>query len=304
MTTRYDTPELADQSASSPTRPTAINGAAPDNARSEAAAKATSEAIADIDPQAKRSAMLARIELSLTERDIFKRAPMMVAAMKIGGAQHSFTEDDVKQDRSRLAFTESTLRWATDTNSASVGRSMVELVEVVEVVEVAQARNWRGLRVTGGEEFRRLIWLQASRRGMKAVGYEPKPADLEMPRRERETWQTRRIEAAREVGSSDASAPSEKPSARGGGHRSVLVAIEAILIAKKVPQARRQARRRAKRRAKRQAVLAAATQPLALSTTAAKIKVYDRSAGRHRPIPPLATDLKRTQDTAAATRIR
>ena len=66
---------------------------------------------------------------------------------------------------------------ATDTNSSSVARSMVD---------VAETRNWRALRVSGNEDFKRMVWLEASVRGVKTLGYEPLSADLEVLKRERE----------------------------------------------------------------------------------------------------------------------
>ncbi|MCU7373235.1 hypothetical protein PEC18_21010 [Paucibacter sp. O1-1] len=186
-------------------------------------------------------------------------------------------------DSSRVAFTESTFLLATDSNSPSVARSMLDL---------AQVRDWKGLRVSGAKDFRRLVWLEATMRSVKAIGYEPNPADLELLRREREDRQTNRIEPTRDLGSSDATAPHEKSSARSGGRKAVVAAIDAVLIAKNVPQA------------KRQAVLAAATEQLARSATMPKIKVYDRSAERQMQIPPPAPDFNRGQDRVAPTRAR
>jgi Large polyvalent protein-associated domain 7 len=270
MTTRDDVPDLASQSSGSVAGTAASNTKAPD--------KAAAKAIAKIDADAERAAMVARIESSLAERYVIKRAPVMVGDMKIGSTEYRF-----RGDSSRVAFTESTFRLATDTNSPTVARSMVDL---------AQARDWKGLRVSGAEDFRRMVWLEASVRGVKSIGYEPNEADLDLLRREREARQTNRIEPTRDLGSSDATVSPEKSSARGGGRKTVIAAIDAILIAKRVPEA------------KRQAVLAAATEQLARSATVPKIKVYDRSAERHMPIPPPAPDLNRAQDRAAPTRTR
>jgi Large polyvalent protein-associated domain 7 len=250
--------------------------------------KATARAIAKIDAEAERAAMIARIESSLTERYVIKRAPVMIGDMKIGSTEYRF-----RGDSSRVAFTESTFRLATDTNSPSVARSMVDL---------AQARDWKGLRVSGAEDFRRMVWLEATARGVKAVGYEPNVADLELLRREREARQTNRIEPVREVGNggggSDTTAAGEKTSVRGGSRKAVVAAIDAVLVAKKVPEA------------KRQAVLAAATAQLTRMAqqtrreAAPKIKVYDRAAPRQMPITVPAPGLNRAQDRTAPTRSR
>lgn len=270
MTTRDDVPDV---SAEPTAGPTATKNAPQD--------KATAKAIARIDAEAERAAMVARIESSLSERYVIKRAPVMVGDMKIGSTEYRF-----RGDSSRVAFTESTFRLATDTNSPSVARSMVDL---------AQARNWKGLRVSGAEDFRRMVWLEASVRGVKAIGYEPNPADMEVLKREREARQTNRIEPARDAGTGNATTANEKSSARGGGRKAMIAAIDAVLIAKKVPEA------------KRQAVLAAASEQLAQRSRSAavpEIKVYDRTAQRQVPITPPAPDLNRAQDRAAPTRSR
>lgn len=121
---------------------------------------------ASLDANAERTAHVARLEAALTERYLIKRAPVTVGDVTLGRIEYRF-----RGDTSRVAFTETTFRLATDTNSPSVARSMVD---------VAEARNWKALRVSGNEDFRRLVWLEASVRGVKALGYEPNPADLEM----------------------------------------------------------------------------------------------------------------------------
>jgi len=270
MTMRDDVPDV---SAEQMAGPTATKNAPQD--------KATAKAIARIDAEAERAAMVARIESSLSERYVIKRAPVMVGDMKIGSTEYRF-----RGDSSRVAFTESTFRLATDTNSPSVARSMVDL---------AQARSWKGLRVSGAEDFRRMVWLEATVRGVKAVGYEPNLADMEVLKREREARQTNRIEPARDAGTGNATTANQKSSVRGGGRKAMIAAIDAVLIAKKVPEA------------KRQAVLAAASEQLAQQTRSAalsKIKVYDRTAQRQLPITPHAPDLNRAQDRAAPTRSR
>lgn len=258
--------------------------AGPPAAKPAPSDKATAKAIAKIDAQAERAAMVARIESALAERYVIKRAPVTVGDMKIGSTEYRF-----RGDSSRVAFTESTFRLATDTNSPSVARSMVDL---------AQAREWKGLRVSGAEDFRRMVWLEATVRGVKAIGYEPNPADLEVLRREREARQTNRIEPARELANGDADtiAAGEKASVRGGSRKAVVAAIDAVLIAKKVPQD------------KRQAVLAAATEQLTRMAqrgdAAPKIRIYDRTAPRQLPITVPTKDLQRVQDRAAPTRSR
>ena len=127
---------------------------------------------------------------------IGKVLPVTMGDVTIGRTEYRF-----RGDTSRVAFTESTFRLATDTNSPSVARSMVD---------VAEARNWKALRVSGNEDFKRMVWLEASVRGVKTLGYEPNPGDLEVLKREREARQVNRIEPARGASSGAAAAPTEK----------------------------------------------------------------------------------------------
>lgn len=279
-TSKDDVPDARAEPVTVPVPPKHAEPA--DKASPKEAMKATARSIARIDAEAERAAMVARIEMSLTERYVIKRAPVTVGDVKIGSTEYRF-----RGDSSRVAFTESTFRLATDTNSPSVARSMVDL---------AQARNWRGVRVSGAEDFRRMVWLEASVRGVKAVGYEPNVADLEILKREREARQVNRIEPAPEARTGSDATTGEKSSARGGGRKAVVAAIEAVLIAKQVPEA------------KRQAVLAAAAEQLAAQQNRGervpRIKVYDRSAPRQSAITPPAPEISRGPDRAAPAHSR
>jgi len=235
------------------------------------------KAIAKIDAQAERAALVARLEAALVDRYIIKRAPVSVGDVSIGRTEYRF-----RGDTSRVAFTESTFRLATDTNSPSVARSMVD---------VAESRNWKAVRVSGNEDFKRMVWLEASVRGVKTIGYEPNPGDLELLKREREARLVNRIEPTRDASGSAAAAPAEKGSARGGGGRkAVLAAIEAVLVAKKVPEKQREA------------VMAAATEKLAQRIRdgqVPKVKVYDKAAPSQRPVVMPTPEMQRTRDRAA-----
>jgi hypothetical protein len=238
------------------------------------------KAIASIDARAERAAMVARLEAALVDRYVIKRAPVTVGDVTIGRTEYRF-----RGDTSRVAFTESTFRLATDTNSPSVARSMVD---------VAEARNWRALRVSGNGDFKRMVWLEASVRGVKALGYEPNPADLELLKKEREARLVNRIEPARGESPAAAAAPAEKASARGGGGRkAVLAAIEAVLVAKRVPEKQREA------------VMAAATEKLAQRLRegrSLKVKVYDKAAPSQRPAAVPTPEVQRSRERAAPVR--
>jgi hypothetical protein len=236
--------------------------------------------VARIDAQAERAALVARLETALKDRYIIKRAPVTVGDVTIGRTEYRF-----RGDTSRVAFTESTFRLATDTNSPSVARSMVD---------VAEARNWRALRVSGNEDFKRMVWLEASVRGVKTIGYEPNPGDLELLKKEREARLVNRIEPERTDSPAAATSPTDKASARGGGGRkAVLAAIEAVLVAKGVPEKQREA------------VMAAATEKLAQRIRdgqAPKVKVYDKAAPSQRPAVVPVPEVQRTRERAAPVR--
>ncbi len=243
---------------------------------------ADAKAIAKIDAKAERAALVARLEAALMDRYIIKRAPVSIADVTIGRTEYRF-----RGDTSRVAFTESTFRLATDTNSPSVARSMVD---------VAETRNWHALRVSGHEDFKRMVWLEASVRGVKTIGYEPNPGDLEVLRKEREARLVNRIEPERLVsadGADKGSPPAEKASTRGGGRKAVLAAIEAVLVAKGVPTKQREA------------VLASATEKLTQRIRdgqAPRVKVYDKAAPSQRPIVMPTPEAQRSRERAAPVR--
>jgi len=238
--------------------------------------------LAKMETTAERAALVSRLETALKDRYIIKNAPVSIGDVKIGHTEYRF-----RGDSSRVAFTESTFRLATDTNSPSVARSMVD---------VAQARNWKGLRVSGSEDFRRLVWLEASVRGVKAIGYAPNPADLDVLRREQQARHSNRIETTQQAGGQLSASSAEKSSARGGGGRkAVVAAIEAILVAKGVPEA------------KRAAVLEAASEKLAQRVRAGltpKVKVFDKTAAPQRAPNLPQPEQVRARDRAAPSHAR
>ena len=240
-------------------------------------------AIPALDAKAERAALVTRIEAGLAERYVIKRAPVTLGDVTIGNTEYRY-----RGDTTRVAFTESTFRLATDTNNPSVARSMVD---------VAQARNWKALRVAGNEEFKRLVWLEANTRGVKTLGYEPTQIDLDLLKRERDARLVNRIEPERNVASDTpvtGAAPKAKAAERGaGGRKTVLAAIEAVLVAKGVPERQREA------------VMAAAAEKLEQRIRAGqapKVKVYDPAAPSRRPALAPTLDKQRTRERAAPTR--
>lgn len=249
---------------------------------------ADAKVIARIDAAAERAALVSRLEAALSDRYLIKRAPVSAGDVPLGKTEYRF-----KGDTSRVAFTESTFRLATDTNSPSVARSMVD---------VAEARNWRALRVSGNEDFKRMVWMEASVRGVKSVGYEPNAVDLDVLKKEREARLTNRIEPDRSPGNErpgaaagSTAATAEKTSARGGGggRKAVLAAIEAVLVAKGVPEKQREA------------VMTAATEKFIQRTRAGqsvKVKVYDNGAPSQRPAVVPTPEAQRSRERAAPVR--
>jgi Large polyvalent protein-associated domain 7 len=265
------------------TQPTNVVPLSPSPQKAE---PTNTQLIATIDTKAERAAQIARLETDLTERYLIKRAPVTVGDVSVGRTEYRF-----RGDTSRVAFTESTFRLATDTNSPSVARSMVD---------VAEARGWRALRVSGNEDFKRMVWLEASVRNVKTLGFEPNPGDLDVLKKAREARLTNRIEPDRSAQSNVASTSNkpaplapEKATTRGGGRKAVLVAIEAVLVAKGVPDKQRAA------------VMAAATEQLAQRMREGqqfKVKVYDKAAPSQRPVVVPTPEVQRSRERAAQVR--
>ena len=141
-----------------------------------------------------------------------------------------------------------------------------------------------------------MVWLEASVRGVKTVGYEPNSGDLELLQREREARLVNRIEPAREATSDAAATSTGKASARGsGGRKAVLAAIEAVLVAKKVPERQRAA------------VMTAATEKLAQRIRdgqVPRVKVYDKAAPSQRPVVVPTPELQRSRERSAPAPVR
>jgi hypothetical protein len=192
------------------------------------------------------------------------------------------TEYRHRGDPSRVAFTESASRISTDTNSPSVARAMVD---------VAESRGWQALRISGNEDFRRMVWLEASIRNVKTIGYDAIASDHELLRKEREARQLNRLEPI--ANGTSASSTSGKQSARGGSRRAVLVALEAVLVAKGIPEGRRAA------------VMADAAENLAARLRNGehhRVKVYDRAAPARRPALAPTREVGRDRERAAPAR--
>jgi hypothetical protein len=247
-----------------------------------------------IEAEATRTARLERLDAGLHDRYVIKRPPLAARTAGVGQTEYRF-----RGDTTRVAFTESLLKLSTDNNNPSVARSMVD---------VAETRKWGALKISGNEEFKRVVWLEASVRGIKTVGYEPHRADVELLTKELEARRRNRIEPApvskeapgprdTAVTSTAATSPSgaAKASTRGnGGRKAVLAALEAVMIDRNVPAKRREA------------VMTAAAEQLAQRTKAGevhKIKILDKDAAPQRATPPVQQPkIARQRDRAGPTR--
>ena len=132
---------IPDTPATTIARPHHTTGVVPPLAPMAPAESVISRSDADVE----RAARLSRIEAALNERYVIKRAPIQIGEVTIGQTEYRH-----RGDTSKIAFTESTFRLSTDTNNPSVARSMVD---------VAEARGWKSLRVSGNEDFKRMVWL-------------------------------------------------------------------------------------------------------------------------------------------------
>lgn len=233
-----------------------------------------------LDGEAAQLTNVERLERELSERYVIKRAPMRIGAVMIGQTEYRY-----RGDIARIAFTESTFRLTTDNNNPSVARSMVD---------VAEARNWQGLRVSGHEDFRRMVWLEASLRGIEAVGYEPNQVDRQMLRKELDVRQFNRIERTEVREAGEGAWANPNASERGsGGRKVVLAALEAVLVAKRVPARQREA------------VMTAAADNLAARLRKGeihKVKVLDQSAPSQRTEVQPAREVQRSREHAAPAR--
>jgi hypothetical protein len=217
------------------------------------------------------AARVAELDSALQERYHVKRSTVQINNVPVGTTEYRYLGDV-----QRVAFTATAFRLSTESDNPSVARSMVD---------VAEMRNWKALRVNGSQEFRRQVWLEATVRDVRVLGYDPDRADQQLVQREREARQRNRVEPVRDTSASSsttAEAPKAKgTSGRGGGRKAVLVALEAVLVERKVP---------AKQRA---AVMAVAEQTLAQrlrNGETHKVKVFDPEA------PSARTTQQQTQE--------
>lgn len=134
------------------------DGPAPARATREAAPEPTRDASADA-----KSTRDAEREASADKSA--KGAIPKTVANKFLQAENTYYFRD---SENKVAFEDRGRKMLTAHNDPDVVGSMVEM---------AESKGWTKLRVTGHDDFKRQVWLEASLRGIDVTGYVPKDVD-------------------------------------------------------------------------------------------------------------------------------
>lgn len=184
-----------------------------------------------------------------------------------------------------LAFTETRYQLHTHTNLPSVARSMVDIAEL---------RGYGDLDVRGDPAFARAVWREATLRGVKVIGYEPNARDLEELTTERGARATKVAEPARGDGPAAVAEKTEPPAHDARGRNTVMAAIDAVLLAQRLPDTQRAA------------VLDAAAQLIADRVrdgqALPKVRVYDSTAPSQWPAVVKGPEPQITREQAPRAR--
>ena len=168
---------------------------------------------------------------------------------------------------SRVAFVDRGGKLTTDLAAPSIARSMVD---------VAETKGWDSVRVRGDDGYRRQVWLEASLRDVKVVGFEPSREDRELLNRERQSRQHNQIERTAADATPKNGDDTARPGGRGNSRRQVLAVLRSALADQKVDaRTTDEVLRAASVRMDR---LEAAGRPLP------QVRVYDRQAPREAPV--------------------
>lgn len=191
-----------------------------------------------------------------------------------------------KEPRGTVAFDETRRHVSTPNSLPWVARSMID---------VAELRGYGDLRVSGDRPFEREVWLEASLRGMKVEGYVPTPVDFEKLQVERAARGRGHVAPMQAIGPAGTARDAARSSTHGGrARKSVMAAIDAVLLARHVPDNHRAA------------VLDAAERQLAQRVREGKalpkVRVYDPSAPSQRPAVVKAPEPQLTREQAPRTR--
>ncbi|MEX3916414.1 LPD7 domain-containing protein [Paraburkholderia sp. BR10872] len=126
--------------------------------------------------------------------------PEIVRTRYLRAGNQYFLKDTPHQ----LAFEDIGPYLVTEHNRPDVVESMVEMV---------RAKSWRRVRVSGHQQFRREVWVQAMLLGIEVTGYEPKAVDLARLAEGRRGRMTNRVEVTETTAAARAPADVTKASA-------------------------------------------------------------------------------------------
>jgi hypothetical protein len=228
------------------------------------------------DPQ--RAESLARLEAGLRERYDIK-----LGSTTMGNNTFDHTFYCLRGADRGVAIVEFGTGLTTYTNNPSEARSLID---------IAQMHDWRKLNVSGDAVFRRTVWLEASARDLKVIGYEPTPSDMEVLKGEQ---QARVVES---IGSARHHSTNEGPNAKASGpvsrsREAVSAAIKEVLHAHQYPEP------------KRSAVMEAVARKLDGRERAGKsrqVAVFDNTTASQRTAVLSQPDVRRSQQGPEPTR--
>ena len=70
---------------------------------------------------------------------------------------------------------------------------------IQDMLDVAKAKGWDSIKISGSQEFKQQMWLEAESRGIATKGYKPSPEDLAILERRREERATNSIAEAEKL---------------------------------------------------------------------------------------------------------
>ena len=70
---------------------------------------------------------------------------------------------------------------------------------IQDMLDVAKAKGWDSIKISGSQEFKRKMWLEAESRGIATKGYKPSPEDLAILENRREERATNNIAEAEKL---------------------------------------------------------------------------------------------------------
>ena len=70
---------------------------------------------------------------------------------------------------------------------------------IQDMLDVAKAKGWDSIKISGSQEFKQQMWLEAESRGIATKGYKPSPEDLTILERRREERATNSIAEAEKL---------------------------------------------------------------------------------------------------------